>query len=77
MNEQKLKDTYYSAGSEAFDELYDTGASTADIQPGEEVSCYDLLASLLIPSSCEAANIIALNVSDSITEFTDLMNEKS
>lgn len=76
-DEQKLKDTYYSAGSEAFDELYDTGASTADIQPGEEVSCYDLLAALLIPSSCEAANIIALNVSDSITEFTDLMNEKA
>ena len=46
-DEQKLKDTYYSAGSEAFDELYDTGASTADIQPGEEVSCYDLLAALL------------------------------
>lgn len=76
-DEQKLKDTYYSAGSEAFDELYDTGASTADIQPGEEVSCYDLLAALLIPSSCEAANIIALNVSDSITGFTDLMNEKA
>ncbi len=76
-DEEKLRSTYYSAGSQAFDELYDTGASTADIQPDESVNCYDLLAALLIPSSCEAANIIALNLSDSLTGFADLMNEKA
>lgn len=76
-DEEKLRSTYYSSGSEAFDELYDTGASTADIQPDEKVNCYDLLAALLIPSSCEAANIIALNVSDSLTDFADLMNQKA
>lgn len=76
-DEETLKNTYVSAGSEAFDELYDTGASTADIQQGEKVSYYDLLAALMIPSACEAANIIALNISDSLTDFCDLMNKKA
>ncbi len=76
-NEKKLKSTYASAGSEAFDELYGTGASTADIQPNEKVSYYDLLAALMLPSSCEAANIIAIDLGGSISGFTDLMNEKA
>lgn len=74
---EKLKTTYVSCGSEAFDELYGTGASTADIQPNEKVNYYDLLAALLIPSSCEAANIIAINIGGSITKFCDMMNEKA
>lgn len=76
-NPEELKTTYVSAGSEAFDELYGTGASTADIQPHEKVSYYDLLAALLIPSSCEAANIIAINLAGSINEFCDIMNKKA
>nr|MDE6149734.1 serine hydrolase [Ruminococcus sp.] len=74
---EKLKTTYVSCGSEAFDELYGTGASTADIQPNEKVNYYDLLAALLIPSSCEAANIIAINVGGSIKKFCDMMNAKA
>lgn len=74
---EKLKTTYVSAGSEAFDELYGTGASTADIRPNEKVSYYDLLAALLLPSSCEAANIIAINVAGSVKKFCDMMNEKA
>ena len=50
-DENKLKSTKYSAGTEAFDELYGTGASTADIQPNEEVTCYDLLCALMLPSA--------------------------
>lgn len=73
----KLKTTYVSSGSEAFDELYGTGASTADIQPNEKVNYYNLLAALLIPSSCEAANIIAINVGGSNNKFCDLMNQKA
>lgn len=76
-NKSKLKSTYVSAGTAAFDELYNTGASTADIQPNEKVSYYDLLAALLIPSSCEAANIIALNLSSSLKGFAKLMNQKA
>lgn len=76
-NPEKLKTTYVSAGSEAFDELFGTGASTADIQPNEKVNYYDLLAALLIPSSCEAANIIAINIAGSIPKFCEMMNEKA
>lgn len=76
-DEEKLKSTKYSAGSEAFDELYDTGASTADIQPNEEVTCYDLLCALMLPSACEAANIIAIGVSGSLEKFADKMNDKA
>lgn len=76
-SEKKMKASYVSAGSEAFDELYGTGASTADIQPNEKVNYYDLLAALMIPSSCEAANIIAINLGGSISGFCDLMNQKA
>ena len=72
-----MKKTKVSAGTEAFDELYETGASTADIQPNEEVSYYDLLAALMIPSACEAANIIAINIGGSISKFCDMMNAKA
>ena len=76
-NEKKLRDTHISADSEAFDELYETGAPTADIRPGEEVSYYDLLSAMILCSSCEAANIIAVNMADSIFDFTTKMNAKA
>lgn len=76
-DETKLKSTYVSAGSEAFDELYGTGASTADIQPYESVNYYDLLAALMLPSSCEAANIIAINIGGSISGFCTKMNDEA
>lgn len=76
-DEEKLKSTYYSAGNEAFDELYGENASTADIQPYESVSCYDLLCALMLPSACEAANIIAIGVSGSLEDFIQRMNEKA
>ncbi|MGN1133080.1 MAG: D-alanyl-D-alanine carboxypeptidase family protein [Oscillospiraceae bacterium] len=76
-NADTMKNTKVSAGTEAFDELYETGASTADIQPNEKVSYYDLLAALMIPSACEAANIIAVNIGGSLTKFCDMMNAKA
>ena len=76
-NEKKLRDNKVSSGSEAFDELYQTGAPTADIRPYEEVSYYDLLVAMILCSSCEAANITALNLSDSLFDFTLKMNEKA
>ena len=76
-NEKKLKETHVSAGSDAYDELYDTGAPTADIRPGESVSYYDILVSMILCSSCEAANITALNMSETLYDFTVLMNDKA
>lgn len=75
-DESTLREITLSAGTEAFDDLYGTGAATADIQPNEEVNAYDMLAALLIPSACEAANIIAINVGGSIPGFVDMMNAK-
>ncbi len=76
-NEKSLKETYISAGSEAYDELYDTGAPTADIRPNEEVSYYDILVSMVLCSSCEAANITAMNMAESLHDFTTKMNDKA
>ena len=76
-NEKKLRNNKVSAGSEAYDELYMTGAPTADIQPFEEVSYYDLIVSMILCSSCEAANITAVNLADGIFAFTVMMNDKA
>ena len=76
-NEKKLKSTYVSAGSDAYDELYDTGAPTADIRPGEKVSYYDILVSMILCSSCEAANITSLNMAETLYDFTSKMNAKA
>lgn len=73
----KLNTTKVSAGVDAFEELWGTGCSTADIQMNEEVTYIDLLHALMIPSACEAANILAVNISGSIEGFVKLMNAKA
>ncbi len=72
-----LKTVKASGGVEAFEELWGTGCSTADIQMDEEVTYYDLLHALMLPSACEAANILAVNVSGSIEGFVKRMNAKA
>lgn len=74
---QALKGNLASAGSEAYDELYDKGTPTADIQPNEKVSYYDLVCAMMLQSSCEAANIAAINMGGSLAGFTKLMNERA
>lgn len=66
-----------SGGSAAFNELEGTGCSNADIRRGEEVTYYDLLCALMIPSACEAANILAIDMCGSIDAFVEKMNEKA
>ena len=72
-----LETTKVSGGIEAFEEIWGTGASTADIQMNEEVTYIDLLHALMIPSACEAANILAVNVSGSLEAFVSRMNAKA
>ncbi len=72
-----LSTTYVCGTSACFDELYLTGASTADIQIGEMVSYKDLLYALMLRSACEAANIIAYNVAGSLEAFVEMMNDKA
>lgn len=74
---QRLKAVSASGNSEAFDELAGTGCSNADIQKGETVTYYDLLHALMIPSACEAANILAIDMCGSIDAFVEKMNEKA
>lgn len=76
-NISELASTYVSGTSACFDELYLTGASTADIRIGEKVSYKDLLYALMLRSACEAANIIAYNVAGSLEEFVQMMNIKA
>lgn len=53
-----------------------SGASNAAIETQQENITYqDCMYALMLRSGCEAANIIAYNVSGSIDKFIDLMNE--
>lgn len=73
-----LKTTYVSAPSSAFDDFVGQNVSTADIRINEKVSYEDLLYALMLPSACEAANIIAYNIGDgNINNFVKMMNDKA
>jgi len=74
---QTLKSTSVSAGTQAYDELFDKGAPTADIQPDEKVTYYDLICAMMLQSSCEAANIAAINLGESLGGFTKMMNDRA
>lgn len=53
------------------------GASVINIKAGEQISTRDLLYALLIPSACDAANVLAVHVSGSTEKFVELMNQKA
>ena len=67
-NEFSWSDEYYNPNF--------VGASNAAIEPLQDNITYqDCLYALMLRSGCEAANIIAYNISGSLEKFTDLMNE--
>ncbi len=77
-NPDALKTTYVSAPSSVYIEFYGQNVSTADIRPNEKVNYLELLYALLLPSSCEAGNIIAYNIGGhNIESFVAMMNEKA
>lgn len=47
------------------------------LEPGEELTMYDLLNGLLIESANDVAKAIAIHISGSVEEFAVLMNEKA
>ena len=51
--------------------------STQNIQAGEQMSIHNLLYCLLVASANEAANILAIQVSGSVSDFVDLMNQRA
>lgn len=54
-----------------------SGYTKADIQVGEKFSIEDLLNVMMVQSANEAATIIAEHISGSVSEFSNLMNEKA
>lgn len=54
-----------------------SGYSIAALQTNEELTISQLLQVLLVHSANDAANVIAEHISGSISEFSNLMNEKA
>lgn len=53
-------------------------ASSAALESGQaNVTFTDCLYALMVSSGCEAGNILALNIADSIDQFVDMMNKKA
>ena len=70
--------TILTAPAYIFNDIYNKGLPTADVRPGEEISVKDLLYSLSLQSSCEAANVLADYIGGgSLTAFVDMMNKKA
>lgn len=59
----------------AFADIYEEGAATAGLMPGEALPFHDLLYAMMLPSGAEAAKSIAILTADSETDFVKLMNE--
>ncbi|HJB25907.1 MAG TPA: D-alanyl-D-alanine carboxypeptidase [Firmicutes bacterium] len=74
---QDLDNTTATATSEDMEDLYGTGASTADIRIGETLTMRDYLHAMLIPSGNEAANIVANALGPGIPAFVEKMNAKA
>ena len=59
------------------DILYGTGASLADIRPGETVTLRNLLYGMELPSGNEAAYIVAFYMGGTVENFVAMMNEEA
>lgn len=54
-----------------------SGSSLAGLKAGEELTMYELLICLLVPSGNDAANAVAVAVGGSISSFVEMMNERA
>lgn len=54
-----------------------SGYSTDLLKMGEELTIKDLLYALLLPSSNEAANVLAIHIAGTIDSFASMMNTKA
>lgn len=59
----------------AIESLYGTGSSTSGLKEGEQMSAYDMLCCLLIPSGNDAAVAFAVEIAGSIDAFVEMMNQ--
>ena len=72
-NEKNL-DRKMVVSEEAITSLYGTGSSSSGIKAGEEISVYDLLVCLLIPSGNDAAMALAIEYGGTAAGFVEMMN---
>lgn len=56
---------------------YNEEYSVAGLRDGQEISYYDLIATMLIPSGADSAACIAINVFGDYNRFIDAMNQKA
>ena len=76
-------DDKVNISSKAFDEFWlgdpnKEDVSNAALEAGQtNVSYRDCLYGLMLPSGCDAANVLALNIAGSIEGFTSMMNAKA
>lgn len=56
---------------------YNEEYSVAGLKDGQEISYYDLIATMLIPSGADSASCIALNVFGDYSRFIKEMNDKA
>lgn len=66
-----------TASETAINDLLGTGAAVSNIKPGEEMTVKDLLYCLLVPSACDAANVLAEAYGGTMEAFVDQMNERA
>ena len=59
----------------AIESLIGTGSSTSGLKAGEQLSIYDMLCCLLIPSGNDAAMALAIEVGGTIDKFVEMMNQ--
>ena len=53
----------------------ESGASTAGLKAGDVITVRDAIAAMFVRSCCDVANVVAENVSGSISNFVALMNQ--
>ena len=57
--------------------ITEAGASLAGIKPGDVLTMEQLLYGLMMPSGNDAANAIAVHMSDTVEAFAERMNQKA
>ncbi len=77
-SETELKNNSVTLTQKTKNYLYESNAETSGIEVGETLSLYDLLYCMLLPSGCDAAQMVADNYGKGDSEaFVELMNTKA
>lgn len=69
-------DTVVTAYDNVKSDFLGTDASVINILPGEQLTVKELLYALLVPSACDAANVLAYHVCGDVESFVELMNQR-